>query len=241
MSDGLSTVKFAILKQEVDPLEWCVCMMPIPCKIGLPCFPCDMPNNFFLFQANEEFTQIGMKILDIEESSTLAERTACCASWRSFEMNAKNFYNETVLKAERPFNIPLLSYCRPEFKITYLKKYIGKIQEPCSWQICKGLFHELYVFDADNLLIYRIRASLKQPGIFCFLPLKDCSEIVYEILDTFNNELGYIKHMFNGCYNEVFTKSDKYGIAYPLEASEEQKVLITMAAIFIDYLWFENN
>jgi hypothetical protein len=49
MTDGLKNVKYALLKQENDPLEFCVLPIPIPSRIGIPCFPCELPNNFMLF------------------------------------------------------------------------------------------------------------------------------------------------------------------------------------------------
>ena len=46
MTDGLALVKYAILSQKMDPLEYCVCIMPFPCKIGVPCLPCELANEF---------------------------------------------------------------------------------------------------------------------------------------------------------------------------------------------------
>lgn len=69
-----------------------------------------------------------------------------------------------------------------------------------------------------------------------------CQDIKYEIFDTENNQLeGEIRHLYYGIFNEVCTKADQYGIAYPETFSVEEKVLLTMAALFIDYLWFENS
>lgn len=39
---------------------------------------------------------------------------------------------------------------------------------------------------------------------------------------------------------EYCSKADKFGIRYPLNATVEEKILITVTAIFIDYLLFEN-
>ena len=49
MTDGLKFLKYALLLQENDPLEFCVCPLPIPSNIGIPFFPCELPNNFTLF------------------------------------------------------------------------------------------------------------------------------------------------------------------------------------------------
>lgn len=99
MTDGLHNVRYAVLKQEVDPLEWCVCTLPFPAKLGIPCLPCELPNEFFLFQSNESYTQLGMKIWDFKEESNCIQRTICCPSMRSFSMTSKDFYSEVPVTA----------------------------------------------------------------------------------------------------------------------------------------------
>lgn len=34
MSEGLENISHAVLRQEVDPLEWCTLTLPIPCKVS---------------------------------------------------------------------------------------------------------------------------------------------------------------------------------------------------------------
>jgi hypothetical protein len=46
-------------------------------------------------------------------------------------------------------------------------------------------------------------------------------------------------HLFNGL-SEYSSKNDKYGIAFPEGASEEEKCLIVYCVLLIDYLLFCN-
>ena len=62
MADDLKNLKYALIQQENDPLEFCVITLPIPSQVGIPFFPCELPNNFSVFQSNEAFSQTGMVI-----------------------------------------------------------------------------------------------------------------------------------------------------------------------------------
>lgn len=241
MSDGIENVKFALLKQEVDHLEWCIPMLPFPNNcIGVPCLPCDLANNFFLFETNADFSEIGSKILDISEKSTVKDRS-CIPSLRRFNLESRNFYNEEIITAERPLKIPFFKFNRPEIRINLLGVYAGKIVEPCSFQLCKGLLIELDVYDKKNEIIYKIDGVLDQGGLCCLLPCKGFNEFKFRVKDFRGKEVGFIKHLHYGLYNEFCSRADQYGIQYPITADEVDKYLLTIAAVFIDYLLFENT
>lgn len=241
MSDGLENVEYALLKQEVDHLEWCIPMLPFPNKcIGIPCLPCDLANNFFLFEANEGFSEIGAKILDLSENSTVKDR-ACIPSLRHFTMSSKNFYNEEVITAERPLKIPFFKFNRPEITVDMKGQKLGKIVEPCTFQLCKGMLIELEIYDKYNQIIYRIDGALDQGGLCCLLPCKGFNEFKFSIQNNKGEEIGFIKHLHYGLYNEFCSRADQYGIKYPKDAGEGEKYLLTVAAVFIDYLLFENT
>ncbi|CAD8181902.1 unnamed protein product [Paramecium pentaurelia] len=248
MTEGLKFVKCALLQQENDPLEYCVCTLPIPSNIGIPLFPCELPNNFKLFQSNETFSQLGMKIMDIEEEENHKfMRTICCPSLRPLTITSRDFYNNIPIQAERKFAIPFIQ--KNEMKVKYDGEYAGKIvQEQCC-TFMKGMFHQLFIYDSNEYLIYEITANLKQKGLLCFLPFQSCKSIKYSIIDkrpaeeqliNENYTNGQIEHLFFGWSNEFCSKADQYGIKFPDSASEKDKALLIMCCIFIDYLWFEN-
>ena len=74
----------------------------------------------------------------------------------------------------------------------------------------------------------------------CILPFEKCSDIIYEIKDKNDNIVGELRHIYHGFVNECFTKADRYGIEYPKDSTIDEKALITVSAILIDYLLFEN-
>lgn len=183
MTDGLLNVKHAVLKQEVDPLEWCVCTLPVPCKVGIPCLPCELPNEFQLFQCNESYQQLGMKIWDLKEESNCLHRTLCFPSLRPFSMTSKDFYNEVPVQAVRPFSIPCSNSRVPEFKVHQQNRYIGKVVEPTSLKCQNGLLHELKIYNEEDELIYTLKAKLRA-NCCLFLPSNClCQNITYKICE----------------------------------------------------------
>ena len=239
MSEGLEDVKFALLRQEVDMLEWCVIMCPFPSRIGLPCMFCDLPNSFTLYQSDEEFKDIGIKICDLEEKSTLIDRTICAPSCRKFQMIGTDFYGQEIIEGNRENTIPFLQLSKLE--LNYKGKFAGSIVEPTVCAPLKGLLQKLEIYDRNGTLAYTIEGKLDQLGLCPCLPLPSSQKTIkFSIKNEKKLEVGSIKHLFFGYYNEFCSKSDQYGIVFPIEASEEHKALIVMAATFLDYLNFEN-
>lgn len=113
--------------------------------------------------------------------------------------------------------------------------------EPCTYQLCRGLLTELEVYDRNDQKIYTIEGKLNQPGLCCLLPCPMFNEFSFVIRNDSGREVGSIKHLHYGVYNEFCSRADQYGIEFPEDAKENEKYLLVVAAIFIDYMWFENN
>ncbi len=109
MTDGFRNLDYCVIKQEYDPLEWCVPMMPCSSKIGLPCFPCDWANNYNIFQCNESFNQLGMKAYEVEEYTSFIDRVLCCPSNRALELNFLDFYGNSSIQVQKKRKIPFLN------------------------------------------------------------------------------------------------------------------------------------
>jgi hypothetical protein len=54
-------------------------------------------------------------------------------------------------------------------------------------------------------------------------------------------KVGEIINVYNGCCDEYYTKADKFIINFPAEATLDQKLVITYAALSIDYDHFEGH
>ena len=96
-------------------------------------------------------------------------------------------------------------------------------------------FHEVFIYDRNNSLVFRISASMCQLSIFCPMPFTYCKHIIYNIFDKDNNQHGKIIHLFQELKIECCTKADKYLIETPEFATVEEKVLLIMSTLFIDY------
>ncbi|CAD8175923.1 unnamed protein product [Paramecium pentaurelia] len=153
MTEGLKFVKYVLLKQENDPLEYCVCTLPISSNIGIPQFPCELPNNFNLFQSNEIFSQLGMKIMDIElEENHKLMRKICCLSLRPLNITSRDFNNNIPIQTQRKFAIPLIQ--KNEMKVKYDGEYAGKFFQEQYCSFMKGIFHQLFIYDSNEYLPY---------------------------------------------------------------------------------------
>ena len=51
--------------------------------------------------------------------------------------------------------------------------------------------------------------------------------------------MGKISNIYNGCFYEIFTRTDKFGIEFPSKADEDKKILLTFATMYLDYLRYE--
>lgn len=80
---------------------------------------------------------------------------------REFSMECADFYNNKTIYAEKPFKIPCLKKSRPEYRVSYEDEYIGRIVEPCNYQLCNGKFHEIFIENANGEKIYNIIAKLE--------------------------------------------------------------------------------
>ena len=43
-------------------------------------------------------------------------------------------------------------------------------------------------------------------------------------------------NIYNGCFSECFSRADKFGIEFPVKADQDQKILLTYAVMYLDYL-----
>lgn len=64
--NGLQDQKYFIIKQKSDPLKYCNYALPFPMAIGLPFMPCDLPNQYQLFETNETYDTTGALYLTFE-------------------------------------------------------------------------------------------------------------------------------------------------------------------------------
>lgn len=67
------------------------------------------------------------------------------------------------------------------------------------------------------------------------MPCQLCREIKYLIYSRDNEIIGEIIHLFGGFKREYCSKADTYGVKFPYNSTVEEKILLILATIFIDY------
>ncbi len=86
-------------------------------------------------------------------------------------------------------------------------------------------------------MIYRIEGNLCQKGL-CLPCLRLCyfPNIEYDIFDGLDMKVGKIQNLYNGCFTECLTRTDKFGVEFPAKADEDHKILLLFGAMYLDYL-----
>lgn len=104
---------------------------------------------------------------------------------------------------------------------------------------CADAKIEVFSGETDDLL-YTIEGSRCQKSLFCpCFRCCYCPNIMYGIYDKMNLKVGQILNLYNGCFYECFTRTDKFGLEMPPKADETDKILLLFAAFYLDYLRFE--
>ncbi len=112
-------------------------------------------------------------------------------------------------------------------------------------------FHELEVFDANNIhigtierqfsllrRIYTVFDSLGQESYQLYGPI--LHPWTFEIRKG-DNEIGKITKKWSGVLKEGFTDADNFGITFPVDADSKAKTLLLGAVFLIDFVHFEKK
>jgi hypothetical protein len=193
---GLGTRKHLILLQNPDPLEYCTYSLPFPTSLGIPCTPCDLPNEYTLHESNEDYSEVGDKVLQFEEEIDSLSRIVLTPSHRPWKIIGKviqpkiqDYYNHTPMIGFRDFNVCLTSE-RPQVRAYYQSKYVGRVEETTILNCCCMSTHfnhedqkyqEFKLYRADNTVAFRVTAMSGQPGQLIILPFWGFDKIRYTI------------------------------------------------------------
>lgn len=99
---------------------------------------------------------------------------------------------------------------------------------------------ELDIKGPTGSLMYFISGNCCQKSVWCVGPCQEfgCKVINYEIRDTSKQVVGMIRNLWNECDKECCSKADKFGVEFPKNISNDRKILIMQAAIWLDYLQY---
>ena len=207
---------------------------------------CETPNRYFVFSQSP---QTGFKMLFLcKEQSECCQRNCCAASMREFVMDIKHIANvgainenfsNSFVHVNKPFKCTCCCLERPEMIATYAagNEIVGKVKQPFS--CCDPIFT---IYDNAGTMRYFVHADCCQCGICCTGFCAKMSEAVFNIYRDGNmgHPVGSIvKKVAN--LSELVTSADSYQVNFPADAKPNEKLLLIITTLMIDYQFFEER
>ena len=206
---------------------------------------CQQPNNYHVYgrMPNGDLSYL----FRFREFSGCAMRICCPVNCRQFSMKMKtvtsyenkyddNFTN-SILSITKNFKIPCFCLIRPDMQVDLIQDQtrLGTVEQ--SFSFCDPSFK---VYNGDNEEVKFIEADCCQCGLICrnssLGKTDDAHFFIYNPKDK-SKPIGDICKKTKS----VFSIADSYSIVYPVKIPPEEKILLTIVAIMIDYQFFEKN
>lgn len=206
---------------------------------------CQQPNNYHIYarQSNGELSYI----YKFREFSGCAMRFFCPVNCRGFTMKMKvvesydnkydDNFNNSIIKINKNFKIPFLCLIRPEMKVNLIKEqtYLGTVEQCFSF--CDPCFK---IYNENEEEVKYIEADCCQCGYICrnntIGKTDDAHFFIYNPGDK-SKPIGDICKKTES----VFSIADSYSVIYPPTIPPEEKILLSIVAILIDYQYYEKN
>eukprot|EP00747_Dinoflagellata_sp_TGD_P164414 gnl/TRDRNA2_/TRDRNA2_184321_c0_seq1.p1 gnl/TRDRNA2_/TRDRNA2_184321_c0~~gnl/TRDRNA2_/TRDRNA2_184321_c0_seq1.p1 ORF type:complete len:226 (+),score=48.76 gnl/TRDRNA2_/TRDRNA2_184321_c0_seq1:80-757(+) len=171
----------------------------------------------------------------IREESACLERI-CCSTNRSLTFIAHAGPDKMapeVLHMHKPFGIPCLCLCRPEFEVTLPSGTpVGKVEDPFA---CCTMNQHIY--NDQGELVFNVDGSICQCGLCCKL----CADVEFSVTDPHSGEeIGHITKPKVTCM-EMCKKINRFQVQFPEGCSEHDKALLVASAMLLDLAYFEEN
>ena len=201
------------------------------------CYPCTQ-NKYGIVDPNTE-----EKIFDLKENGLCLERFFCFPC-RGFMMKINNTGGNirNTYDGEKGCSLPCLlgNGCgQPSIKVTLTapnNKFLGSVKmdyENCCLSICS---HKIIIRNEKKETKYYIQRTSYCIGCYCECFPK-CCDILYHIYEG-SQAVGEVKKVkCSSCYT-FCPKGDNYSISFPPNASPEEKFLIIIGVILLDYISF---
>ena len=208
---------------------------------------CESPNRYYVFSQSP---QQGMKLLfKCKESSECCQRNCCSASTREFIMDIKHIANAGMMNenfqnsfvhVNKPFKCTCFCLERPEMIATFGNggQIVGKVKQPFT--CCDPLFT---VYDNAGVARFYIHADCCQCGILCANNFcGKMSEALFNIYAdaSLTSPVGSIIKKV-ATFSEMVTSADSYQVNFPVSASPNEKLLLIISGLMIDYQFFEES
>ena len=206
---------------------------------------CQQPNNYHIYgrQPDGELSYL----FKLREYSDCAMRFFCPVNCRGFTMKMKlvnnydnkydNNFTNSLMTLEKECKVPFLCLIRPEIRLSLIKDgtYIGTVEQSFScFDPCFRVYNE------NNEEVKYIEADCCQCGFICrnnsLGKTDDVHFFIYDNKDK-SKPIGDICKKTES----VFSIADCYSVVYPVNIPPEEKILLSIVAVLIDYQYFEKN
>lgn len=175
--------------------------------------------------------QAGNQIFFVGEESSCLSRI-CCGKIRPFNLIVKDNRGQTVLDFSRGLDCGIF-FCgccmRDEVKVRATGgQLLGSIAEECS------IFPSFSIKNASGSVVLKISGPLCTFSCFG-------QDLVFQVMDSNNNQVGSIKKVWGGLMREMFTDADTFTITFPQDIHPSTKALLLGALFMIDFHYFESS
>ena len=230
----LENINEIVVSQEADILE---------AVMG-----CQQPNNYHVYGRMKD-GQLSY-ILKCREFSSFCMRVCCSVDNREFSMKIKSAiqgeyentddeeFSDSLININKSCRCPCICCIRPKMNIflSDKNKKLGSVEHDFS--CCDPIFS---IYDKNDNEIFYITAECCQCGLICrnnFLGKTDeCHFFIYKS----GERTTPVGDICKKAAKSMFSIADNYSIILPNNSTPEEKVLLTIAGIMIDYQYFERN
>ena len=203
---------------------------------------CETQNRYHVFLQ----TPMGLKYaFKCSERSSGCARCCCPGDCRELEMIIRHVISleqldgdlaKIFISCQKPCKCACLCCCRPymDVRLTDSNVRLGMVREPFA---CCDLDSEVY--DKAGYLKYEVVGDCCQLGLCCGNDVQKLANIEFQIREN-GRTVGLIRKL-GSSFGEFFTKADSYQISFPSNATPEEKMLLIVDGLMIDYQYFEND
>jgi hypothetical protein len=200
-----------------------------------------LPNKYEVLNPNTN-----NKLYELQEFSNFCERF-CFYRCRGFKMIINNFVNSinnisVILEGRKACTggiIECFGCGKPKILVdvkTPQGFVLGKIAMNWKSCCCPACTSRIDIIDNAGILKYVIKANCFSIGTHCYFITK-CCDILYHIKQN-KEKVGKIEKISCDSCRTCITKADQFCIYFPPNATPEEKMLLIIGAILIDYQSF---
>lgn len=197
-------------------------------------FGCEAKNRYSITASSADpsaRSAMGPQTMYIHEESECFERL-CCGPNRSLTLVVSQGHKggPELLRFKKPFHLQgCICCCRPSLDISNSQgTHLGHVEDPCA---CCSLDQQVY--DAQNMLKYKVYGSICQIGLCC----PCCGDVRFSVKDMAGGPDGHIQKIFT-C-GELMGLNNKFKITYPPKTPQGDKALVLGATMLLDLQYFE--